>query len=58
MSYFGQKKKQKRINVFLAASLSLVAILLFLALLIPETAFSVWVDGCPVSRFTFLRLLL
>lgn len=39
MSYFGQKKKQKRINVFLGASLSLVAILLFLALLIPGNGF-------------------
>ena len=53
MSYFGQKKKQKRINVFLAASLSLVAILLFLALLIPETAFSVWVDGCRFQIYLF-----
>lgn len=57
MSYFGQKKKQKRINVFLAASLSLVAILLFLALLIRKRLFPYGLTAA-VSRFTFLRLLL
>lgn len=53
MGYFGQKKKQKRINVFLASSISLVAILLFLALLIPETTFAERVDGVRFQIYLF-----
>ena len=58
MSYFSQKKKQKRINIFLAGSLSLVAIVLFFALVFPDTAFFRIVDGIRFHLYLFSLFLM
>ena len=58
MSYFGQKKKQKRINIFLSVSLSLIAIVLFFALLFPDTSLFRWVDGTRFHLYLFSLFLM
>lgn len=58
MSYFGQKKKQKRINVFLGSQFEPCCHLAFSGVVNPGKRLFPYGLTAAVSRFTFLRLLL
>lgn len=53
MSYFSQKKKQKRINVLLTSSLLLVAVVLLVGLIFSSTTFSHIVDNYRFHIYLF-----
>lgn len=58
MGYFSQKKKQKRVNHFLALSLSIIAMLLFSGFFFSESSLSRWVDAYRFQIYALTVLLL
>lgn len=58
MGYFSQKKKQKRVNFFLALSLSIIAMLLFNGFFFSESSLSRWVDAYRFQIYALTVLLL
>lgn len=58
MGYFSQRKKQKRVNLFLALSLSIIAIILFSGFFFSDSALSRWVDAYRFQIYAVTVFLL
>lgn len=58
MGYFSQKKKQKRINIFLATALLVIALLLSVPFFFSAGVFGAWIDAYRFQIYVLTFLLL